>query len=465
VFSRARVVVVGVLVVLVGLLASTSTAPAEAGRVTGAGQDLVATHRHAVLGATSTHAATSKRCRRSHARAHRRATGRPGVARLTGVGLPNAVQLRWGAAPNATRYRVIWNAAPFGKFPGPLTYAGGGWLPATARSVTLPLPTTPHAGDKMVGVAYANAVFARIQTGNVCRPGVTPQSAYLPVFPKAPDPGTGDRLRLGSYNVELEPESGPRVAAIADNIADHGVEVVALQEASPVTAQALVGRLGRSWSAVAPARASDQQILYRNDLFRVRSQGSFEVPNPKPGSAALVTPWAKLARVNPSEPGRSQDLVVVSLHLNENPSASNLAQKASTGAAALVALRAIAALDPEGLPVVSAGDYRYMREPFCDEPTCHVEAQPTFVRHGYYDAMAAVTKVGVQYTTVNGHTRTNQAASLSGVGTRADYIMLKGFRGSVRYENVVNRFVPGTSKVTPSDHNLILADLVVPYAS
>lgn len=394
----------------------------------------------------------------------RGACRRPGVAKLSGVGLDNAVQLRWSGVPNATRYRVRWNAAPFGRFPGAASYVGGGWLPQTARSATLRLPTTPHAGDRMMGVAYANPVFVRIETNNICKPSRRPRTQYMPVFPSTPDPGPGDKIRIGTYNVELYPAAGARTNAMADDIADHGVQVVALQEAYGYTASALVARLGSKWSAVPAIGGSSQQIIYRNDLFRVSSHGAFDVPNLKPRSVPLITPWAKFDLVNPSDRARSQSVMVVSLHLTEDPNASELARKASTGAAARAAIRQIDAANPGGLPVVSAGDYRYRREPFCDEPTCRVEAPPTFVRAGYYDAMAARTKINFQYATGNGHTRTNEAISKSGVGPRADYLMLKGFRGSVLYENVINRFIPGTAKITPSDHNLVFADVVIPYA-
>src|SRR5206468_3503110 len=140
------------------------------------------------------------------------------------------------------------------------------------------------------------------------------------------------------------------------------------------------------------------------------ASGGFDVPNPKPGANDLPTPWARLDQIHPSDSARSQSIMVVSIHLAENSAASALSQKASTGAAAQVAIRAINAINTDGIPVIAAGDLRYKREPFCDEPTCHVEAPPTFVRNGYYDAMAAVTKVGYQYTTVNAHTGTYQVA-------------------------------------------------------
>lgn len=395
---------------------------------------------------------------------------RPPVPKWSGYGLSNAVKFTWAYTPYATRYRVRWNAAPFGKFPGgtiAVDRTAGGWVNQYSRSSTLQLPTVPVAGDRMMGVAYANPVFAQFDANNICKPTAIPHTTFIPVFPKAPDPGAGDRVRIGTYNVELFPTGGTRLAAIADNIADHGLQVVALQEANRMTADALVARLGGAWTAVPSVQGAAQQILYRNDAYDLAASGSFTVPNPKPDANPVVTPWARLDQVNPSDRARSQSIIAVSVHLAEDPNASDLSQKASTGAAAAVAVRNINSINPGGLPVVAAGDLRYKREPFCDDfgsNPCKVEAPPTFVRSGYYDAMAALTKVGFQYTTVNGHTGTYQTISQSGVGTRSDYIMLKGFRSSVRYQNVINRFIPGTDKVTPSDHNLVLADLVIPYA-
>jgi hypothetical protein len=99
----------------------------------------------------------------------------------------------------------------------------------------------------------------------------------------------------------------------------------------------------------------------------------------------------------------------------------------------------------------------YLREPFSDVPG-YVEAPPTFVRGGYYDAMAALSKVNVGYGTFNGGQR--QDPSQTGVSPRADYVMLRGFRGSNAYVNVANWSLGG---LIPSDHNLVYADVTVPF--
>ena len=47
------------------------------------------------------------------------------------------------------------------------------------------------------------------------------------------------------------------------------------------------------------------------------------------------------------------------------------------------------------------------------------------------------------------------------VASRADGIFLRGIRGTSRYVNVANFFMPGT-RVPPSDHNLVFAYFQVP---
>ncbi len=51
-------------------------------------------------------------------------------------------------------------------------------------------------------------------------------------------------------------------------------------------------------------------------------------------------------------------------------------------------------------PVIVAGDLRYGREPWGERPG-YVPAQPTFVRNGYYDAMASQSMHGQNYSIVN----------------------------------------------------------------
>ena len=381
----------------------------------------------------------------------------PGEPRLSGIGVPGGVRFTWGCTPYASRYRVAWSAAPWGKWPTSPSSVSG-WLPQFARSSVFTIPSTPQPGDNMLGVAYANLVFGQLEAGNPSG-GVRRSTGWVPVFPTPPDPGTGDAPRLGTYNVLGGPTGGARISAIAANIASHGLTVVALQEASTATAQAVAWTLGGDWTYVPYANAP-QQILYRTSAYRFGASGTFGVPDPA-SATPVTTPWARLVPANGS--AKSQPIYVVSVHLVDNANHSPMEKKRDAGIGAQTIMANVNAVDPTGAPVVVAGDLRYLREPFGDVAG-YVEAPPTFVRGGYYDAMAAWSKTNVAYGTSNGGNGTTappQVAAQSGVGGRADYIMLKGFRSSNSYVNVANWSYGG---VTPSDHNLVYADLTVPFA-
>lgn len=380
----------------------------------------------------------------------------PGPPSLSGHGVPGGATFTWGCTQNASRYRVALSAAPFEKWP--IGYAGG-WLPQLARSATFAVPTSPQPGDHMLGVAYANPVWGRLEAGNP-NGGVRLSTGWVPVFPTPPDPGAGDPMRIGSYNV-MAPGTGSRVAAVAANISSHGLTVAALQEASSTMAQAIVNALGGDWTYVAPGNNYPQQVLYRTSRYEVRGSGTIAAPNPMDRPHPVVTPWARLAPVAGS--ATSQPVYVVSAHVTDDPALSGMGDKRDAGLVAQALMEGINSANVEGRPVIIAGDLHYLREPFNDVPG-YVEAPPTLVRGGYYDAMAALSKTNIAYATFNGGNGTTaerQAPVQSGVSGRADYIMLKGFRSSNAYVNVANWSWNG---VTPSDHNLVYADVTVPYA-
>jgi hypothetical protein len=382
----------------------------------------------------------------------------PGEPRLSGYGVPGGATFTWGCTPYASRYRVMWGAVPFGKWPATPSYVSG-WLPGTARSSTFSVPAVPQPGDYMLGVAYANPVWGRLEAGNP-NGGVRLSTGWVPVFPTPPEPGPGDPMRIGSYNV-MAPVASQRVAAVAANIRDHQLSVVALQEAGSSMAQAVVSALGGDWALVAQGNSYSEQILYRTSVYQVRASGSIAVPNPMDRSRPLPAPWARLAPVAGS--ARSQPVYVVSAHVTDDPNLSGMDDKRDAGLVAQALMAGIDNVNTSSSPVIIAGDLHYLREPFNDVAG-YVEAPPTLVRGGYYDAMAALTKTNIAYSTFNGGNGTTaerQSPVQSGVSGRADYIMLKGFRSSNAYVNVANWSWNG---IIPSDHNLVYADVTVPYA-
>lgn len=383
----------------------------------------------------------------------------PNPPRLSGAGLPGAVKFNWAYTPYASRYRVRWSPAWYGQWPSSAAYvdraSSGGWVGQSARTSTYTVPAGPAAGDNFLAVDYANPVFGQVEANNGYRAGASQLSQWVATFPVPPQPAAGDPVRLGTYNVMLFP-TGTRARAIAENISQHGVTVATLQEANTATAQAVLSALGSSWRAAPSGAGTGQQILYRDDMFSLVSSGAFAVPNAKAPSQPTQTPWARLYSRTPNQ-GHSQYFYVVSVHISENSSVTKVQQNRDAGLAAQAAMRAINSENTSGNPVIMAGDMRYGREPYGD-PAGYTPAQPTFVRGGYYDAMAALKRTNSQYSTVSN--QAHQTPHPSGLGPRSDHILIKGARGSFQYVNVANWSSGGS---VPSDHNLVYADLAIPY--
>ncbi len=379
----------------------------------------------------------------------------PRIPVLSRASLPGAVAFKWGYTPYASRYRVRWSAAWYGQWPSAPTYVDrtyGGWVGQTARQSTYVVPSRPTTNDNFLAVEYANPVFGQVEANNGYKTGASQRSKWVAVFPTPPAPAAGDPVRMGTYNVKLFP-TGTRASWIASNISSHGVNVVALQEANTATADALLYYLGASWSKAPSGTGTGQQILYRDDKFRRLSSGKFNVWNPKTPSSPMPTPWVRLGHVNPAQ--GSQNFHVVSVHFSEDSSKSKLLQNRDTGLSAQDAMEAINGFAGDE-PVIVAGDLRYGREPYGD-PAGYTPAHPTFVRGGYYDAMAAVSKTNTAYSVVNAGAHQNPHPS--GLGPRSDHILSKGIRGSLSYVNVANWSYGGA---IPSDHNLVYADLRIP---
>ena len=384
----------------------------------------------------------------------------PTTPTISGTRLPGAVQWNWPTSANASRYRVRWSPAWYGGWPGDATYTDDGWLGQSAHSSTYTLPTTAEPGDGMLAVAYANPVFGRVEAQNQYITNGTGihQSGWIPVWAKAPAPAAGDAVRFGTYNVMLNP-STTRATAAAKNIAAHGLTMVALQEANASTATSMVRTLGSSWRSV-PTSSTTQQILYRSDLFNLLSQGTYQVDSARDPSSPVVTPYARFSSKNPVSQD-SQSFYVSSVHFTEDTSKSAMDKNADTGQDAREAMSALNSIDYAGEPLIVAGDMRYGREPWGDVAG-YVPAQPTFIRGGFYDAMASQSMTGYQYSTVNsvdGTPTAKQVPNPAGLGPRADYILMKGIVGSNAYTNVVNYSYNGT---VPTDHNLVYSDILVP---
>lgn len=382
------------------------------------------------------------------------------------------VRYTWGTSTHATRYRVQWAPAAFDQWPGAATFIGG-WLSGATRSATHRVPTNPVTDKTMTALPYGNPVFGQVQANNAhLKRGGTNRSSWVIGFPLAPTPGAGDPVRMGSYNilgrqiVNGRATFPARVPYLAKNIADHGLTVVSLQEVGKGNLgsliRALEGDTHASWSSakLPDSDTTELNVIYRTDSFTETDAGTFTIDNYRK-NAPMVNPWVRLRPA----PGSAwtREFYVVPAHFVPSGASDGTNQAANnrdTGANAREVISAVGPGNPNNidstLPIIIAGDYTSNSNNFGDTHP----AQPTFVRAGFWDAMAAPTKANVAFGTVNKQAHEQRANS--GLGGRADAIFLRGFNGngSVRYVNVANWY--GGGPKPPSDHNLIYADLRIP---
>lgn len=400
-------------------------------------------------------------------------TGRPAVPtpNVSGQTSLTSAQVRWTYGANVARTKLHWSAAPDKKWVGFERYTA--WAPQTARSLSVPLPTEPDEYDRMLAPQYGNPVFGRLQVNNGCADYLQ-MTKYFAMFPKAADPGsaaTGDRLAVASYNVEGAPTfkdgDGTKINNVAANIKSRNLDIVLLQEATSATAADLVSTLGGDWAAAASiAPLTPQQVLYRTSKYTDVSTADVGSPSDQTAATPLPTPAVRLDPVDTA----SRSLLVVSVHLEDrwkfDENATSLQRREHLNAAATALNRKIKAANPDGLPVIVGGDLRGRpvdkqgNVSFCDENTkgCKAEAQAVFVRDGYRDSQSAVTKLGLDYGTVVGHSALRKVTW--GFAGRADYLLFKGVTGVSRYENVV-KF--STSPAQQSDHTMIVSTVYIPF--
>ena len=218
-----------------------------------------------------------------------------------------------------------------------------------------------------------------------------------------------------------------------------------------------------------PSAVQGARILYDSSRYRLLSS----CPDTTNGVAwsSSCTVRLRLRRVTrrryvavPASPScrtapPARQFFVVAAHLDQRHSTSAATdavyEKLRAGQVADI-LAQVALSNPSGLPVVLAGDLNTY-QPNVGGYLAH----DALVRAGYYDTASALTQVNLRYSTINKMACTQaipMVGSFPGWGTRIDVVMVKGLRGAVRSENVLQR----TDCARPSDHNLVVADVRLP---
>jgi endonuclease/exonuclease/phosphatase family metal-dependent hydrolase len=140
---------------------------------------------------------------------------------------------------------------------------------------------------------------------------------------------------------------------------------------------------------------------------------------------------------------------VVSVHLDDRHSSSLSTEKsynALRGRQARAVYLRVNSLRKTGEKVIYAGDFNsWHTNRAGDAPHEYLVSQ------GFHDTVAADSRINTKYPTVN-HFKT----TLSAKPIRLDYVMIKGSKRVLRYENVMKR----VDSSRPSDHNLVVSDVV-----
>ena len=140
---------------------------------------------------------------------------------------------------------------------------------------------------------------------------------------------------------------------------------------------------------------------------------------------------------------------VVSVHLDDRHSSSLSTERsynALRGTQARAAYLRVNGLRNAGEKIIYAGDFNsWQTNRAGDAPHEYL------VRQGFYDTVDADTRINVKYPTINHFNTTVSAKRI-----RLDYVMVKGIKRAVRYENVMKR----VDSSRPSDHNLVVSDVV-----
>lgn len=397
---------------------------------------------------------------------------------------------------NTTSYQLETGLSPFSKTNSAMAYTGRDshlfTIAPTARSFTFSVPELRAAGASF---GTGNVVYFRLSARNQVGTSNQIRSyGYLQAgIPKAPS-YSGPGIRFATWNVLTATAPGrpwySRLTDIADTIASARPAVMTLQELN-------VGRAdGKSgWNAGTP-RQDDSLVTQLGTIglsrYRLVRDTAYTTPDDHVGTqgerilydSSRVRLGANCPNTTRSHaynrscsirlPLRSTDpntmtrfagyawftdkvtgkrFYVVSVHLDERhtgtaadqASFDKLRQDQMT-----TVTNYINKINIHNVPVMIAGDFNsWQNDRYGDS------AHDVLTSARYADSYAASQLVNGQYGTFNGNAVT-VAPGVNDFGTRLDKIMTYGFRGSKVWSNVVKV----TDSARPSDHNMVISDLV-----
>lgn len=413
------------------------------------------------------------------------------------------IAVRWRASGSATdKFQIETALTPFGGS-GQAKHGRNAMVFSASgknRSITLSAAAVRGAG---AAPETGNHLYIRVAAVNTSRSGSRTGTAspLVAAMPKPPAPAsTGTPLRVASFNIRSSYYGKDdartwlqRAPDVARQILASKAGVVAVQEASPgradgarggtsasaprqteslVSAMAAVGgrqyRLVRLTQYVRPGTSHGSQgarILYDTSRYGLvsdcpdvtgveswSSSCSIELPI-LPTDAESWRRTAAYARLQDKATG--QVFLVISVHLDYRHSKDPALEASYNNLRGMQAATVDAAaevLRGTGQPVIIAGDLNSWQADVGGNG-----AHDYLTALGYYDTVAAQKKIDLAYPTLNKYAHT-LVRNPQGYARRIDAILVNGVVGAKRYENVMK---PVDAQRT-SDHNMVLADLVLP---
>lgn len=422
------------------------------------------------------------------------------ITKVTAVAGPHAgqVTIRWSQDGRHTSgYKIETGLTSFSKTIKGMPKTGRSAkvfsVAKSRRSITLSATQVAAAG---AGVSTGNHLYFRFYAVNGSTKRAYP---YLQaVMPKAAAPkSSGTSIRLGSFNVRTARATSDkrswlrRAPDVARQIKAKNPGVLAVQELGPGRADGKKGtttghtrqtvslldnlkkvgaskyRLVRTTPYVKPGTTHNTQgtrILYDSTRYRLISpcpektgkhsystSCSLDLPL-LAGDSAKKRRSAAYAAFENKRTGKR--FWFASVHLDDRHSKSLAKEKtynALRGRQIKAVYSRIAKLNKKHRQVVVAGDINsWQNNKAGNAPHDYL------VKHGFYDTAAAQKRIKTQYTTINHFDRVLYPAN-QGYGVRIDVIMVRGAKGAKRFENVMKV----VDSARPSDHNMIIADLVL----
>jgi len=418
-----------------------------------------------------------------------KAVAGPGVGQVT---------ISWNQdGRNTSAYKIETGLTTFSKTSSSLPDSGRNakifTVDDSRRSVTLSAAQMASAG---AGVESGNHLYFRLSAVNGSATRAYPYlQATLPK-PAAPR-SSGTAIRIGSFNVRTARATSDarswlkRAPDVAREIRDRNPGIVAVQELGPGRADGRAGttnggarqttsltsalknvgagryHLVRSTPYVkagTPHGTQGARILYDVNRYSLlsncsdktggssySSSCSVELPRLS-GDSRSVQRSAAYAQFRDRSTGKR--VWVASVHLDERHSSNAATERslnALRGRQMATVNNKIRSLNSSGAQVVIAGDINSWQN-----SRGGYAPHDYLVSQGYYDTAAAQTRVNAQFSTINHFDNTLQPGA-QGYGVRLDVVMVKGARGARRFENVADR----VDSSRPSDHNLVITDLVL----